>query len=67
MNRYHKILEQISDIERALLEAIDEQCPEARIPDSIALPILNRLEARGEAISEAVDLIRNEIEELLAS
>lgn len=67
MNRYQKILEQICDVERALLDAIDEKCPGDHVSDRVALPLLNRLEARGEAISEAVDLIRNEIEELLAS
>jgi hypothetical protein len=67
MNRYQKLLEQISDVERALLDALDDLCPAESVPDGTAIPYLNRLEARGEAITEAVDLIRNEIEELLAS
>ena len=67
MKSYYKTLERISDIERDLLDEIDALAPADNVPDSIAIPLLNRLEARGEAITEAFDLIREEIENLLAS
>jgi hypothetical protein len=67
MKRYQKILEQICDVERTLLDALDDLIPADSVPDSTAIPYLNRLEARGEAITKAVDLIRDEIERLLAS
>jgi hypothetical protein len=64
--RYIKSLEEIRAIEGALLDALDGLCPSDDVPNSVALPFLNRLEARGEAITEAVDLIREEIESLLS-
>lgn len=67
MKQYYKILEQIGAVEQAILAALDEQSPADSVPDSIAIPLLNRLEERGEAVTEAVNLIREEIENLLAS
>ena len=67
MKHYYKILEQIGAVEQAILAALDEQSPADSVPDSIAIPLLNRLEERGEAVTEAVNLIREEIENLLAS
>jgi hypothetical protein len=63
---YRQALERICDVERALLDALDNLTPADSVPDSAAIPFLNSLEARGEAITEAVDLIRNEIESLLS-
>jgi hypothetical protein len=46
---------------------LNAKIPADEVPDSIAIPLLNRLEARGEAITEAFDLLLNEIGTLLAS
>jgi hypothetical protein len=63
---YRQTLERICDVERALLDALDNLTPADNVPDSAAIPFLNSLEARGEAITEAVDVLRDEIESLLS-
>jgi hypothetical protein len=64
--RYRKALEQVCDIERALHDALDDLIPADSVPDNVAIPYLNRLEARGEKITKAVDVLRDEIENLLS-
>jgi hypothetical protein len=60
-------LKQLRALEEALQDALNAKIPADEVPDSIAIPLLNRLEARGEAITEAFDLLLNEIGTLLAS
>ena len=65
MKQYYKLLEQLGDVECALLDALDDLTPSDRCADNVAIPLCNRLEERGEAIREAVNLMRDEIESLL--
>ena len=60
-------LRQLQDLEDTLRAELDALAPADSVPDSIAIPLLNRLEERGEAITEAVNLLRDEIGTLLAS
>ena len=65
MHQYYRTLENISDIERILQDALDQHTAERLIAEGFSA--LKPATRRAKAITKAVDSIRNEIETLLAS
>lgn len=57
-NRVEKTLE---SIRRALQHKIEESMPGDSVPDSVAIPRLNRLEERQHKIDSAIDLLLAEV------
>lgn len=57
-NRATKTLE---SLEAALEHKLNQKMPPDSLPDNVAIPMLNRLEARQVKLSEAFETIRTEL------
>jgi hypothetical protein len=59
------LLKSLEEIESQILSEISRRCPPDSMPDAQAIPLLNRLEETETKTLDALDTLKNSVEELL--